>query len=106
MSPPEYLPLAPQPDGHGGEVFRDIEGWAEYQISNRRRVKSKRRIVIRSDGRRHTVRQRILRPVLIEGCETVTLTRLGRREQEHRTIAALMSEVWPEIQTPRKDLAP
>ena len=45
------------------EVWRDIEGYEGlYQVSDQGRVKSLERITIKKDGRRFTVKERVLKP--------------------------------------------
>ena len=46
----------------GQVIWRDIAGYPGYQISDTGEVKSLERTIIRSDGQRKRVRERILRP--------------------------------------------
>ena len=68
------------------EVWREIEGWAEYSISSAGRVRSEGRVVKRSTGAPQSVRERILRQSRHRaGCAitTVTLTRPGARSKRY-----------------------
>jgi len=42
------------------EVWRPVDGWP-YEVSNRHRVRSVSRVVVRSDGKPNPVRRRVLR---------------------------------------------
>ena len=45
------------------EVWRDINGYeGRYQVSSMGRVKSLERIIIKKDGRKFTVKERVLKP--------------------------------------------
>jgi hypothetical protein len=47
------------------EVWKDIKGYEDwYQVSNKGRVKSLERTIIRNNGKRQTIRERILKPKL------------------------------------------
>lgn len=43
------------------EIWKDIEGNKNYQISNKGRIRSKSRIMIRKDGKKLTIIGRILK---------------------------------------------
>jgi len=65
------------------EIWRDISGFEGcYQISDRGRVRSVRRVVLRRDGTPYPVRGRILRlqppPKWRSDAPTVSLSRGGR----------------------------
>jgi len=50
------------------EVWKSIKGYEGlYQVSNMGRVKSLERTVTRKDGRKQTIRGRILKPIVGQG---------------------------------------
>lgn len=62
------------------EIWRPVVGWKGfYEVSDRGRVRSVKRVVVRSNGRRHTVIARILQtPPNGDGYPHVNLHRPGR----------------------------
>jgi hypothetical protein len=73
------------------EVWFPVAGWeGSYEVSSRLRVKSLERTIIRVNGWPNKVRERILRPILANGVQTVILTRHGK--PHHRTILSLLRE--------------
>lgn len=74
-----------------GENWLPCVGFEDsYQVSSELRVKSLERTVMRSNGYPNPIRERILRPMLVNGHPTVILVRYGKNF--HRTIAALYRE--------------
>lgn len=74
------------------EIWKDIKGYEKYyQVSNLGRVKSKRRIILRSDGVSYSIKGRILKPYKNQktGYEQVTLGVSGMKEKfyVHRLVA-------------------
>lgn len=64
-----------------GEVWKDIKGWkGYYQVSNKGRVKSMARVIMRDTGVQMTLRERILKPH--KGIQ-VNLSRPDKAEQGH-----------------------
>ena len=73
------------------ELFVDIKGYEGfYQISNLGTVKSLEHSIIRSNGVKQTVKERIVKPALVKsGYYTVSLWRNGKQDSRllHRLIA-------------------
>ena len=73
------------------EIWKDIKGYEGlYQVSNIGRVKSLKRIIINSVGRRKTVKERILKQQKVkEGYLHVSLCKNGKVKQlnVHRLVA-------------------
>jgi hypothetical protein len=66
------------------EVWQPVPGWTGfYSISNLGRVKSHRRVVMRSNGREYTAQARVLRAYRRPGraATTVWLTRPGEHQR-------------------------
>lgn len=76
------------------EEWRDIPGWkGYYQASDRGRIKSLARVVIRRDGVRQTYGERILNPYPTRGGRLqVSLNRPGHKE--YRTVHRLVLEAF------------
>ena len=75
------------------ELWKDIEGYEGlYQVSNRGRVKSLKRNIIRTNGRTLPVRERILKPIMNLGYEHVILGNMNNKHKRkqlkvHRLVA-------------------
>jgi hypothetical protein len=69
------------------ELWADVLGWEGfYEVSDRGRVRSLRRIVWRRNGVKHTVRRKLLRPYLCGSkypAPCVSLSRPGYRERRY-----------------------
>jgi hypothetical protein len=76
------------------EQWADIPDWPQYEISNRKRVASKHRVVIRRDGKPCTTTRRILKLSYsrAKGIASVTLADRGRKRTLN--VDALMSQIW------------
>lgn len=73
------------------ENWKDIKGFEGYMISDYGRVKSKRRYVEHTDGRRRLLRERILKPSYLKtGYPVVNLMRDGKNNTSY--IARLVAE--------------
>lgn len=68
------------------EIWKDIKGYEGiYQVSNKGRVKSLDRVVVRSDGQKQTVYERILKNYTQRGYLYVSL--YSSPKQVHRLVA-------------------
>lgn len=74
------------------ELWKTISGFHGYEVSNQGRVKSKQRIILRSNGRPHTVQERILKQHLSRGYWSVGLAVTGTgnicRVRVHKLVMA------------------
>lgn len=72
------------------EIWKDISDKPNYQISNKGRVKSKRRIITRSNGAKMTIRERIIKTYFdANGYERAVLQH-GKKTKQfsvHRLVA-------------------
>lgn len=62
------------------EVWKGIDGWPEYRVSNRHRVKSLGRRVMRRHGESYPVTEKLLNPCHASGSVYVSLSRPGYRK--------------------------
>ena len=78
------------------EVWRDITGYeGYYQVSSEGRVKSLERTIIKKDGRKQTVKERISKPVIDRyGYLLVSLYAGGK--QKNHTVHRLVCEAFHE----------
>ncbi len=70
-----------------------MPGWPEYSISSLGRVRSKARVVYRSNGSRHSVRSMILSIAPCNGHPAVSVLRPGQYGRLY--INPLMRELFP-----------
>lgn len=77
--------------GEKAEIWKDVEGYeGKYQVSNKGKVKSLERVVIRGDGKPFSVRERYLRGSKdTKGYYQVELREAGNRDIRfiHRLVA-------------------
>ncbi|RDU21928.1 NUMOD4 domain-containing protein [Anaerosacchariphilus polymeriproducens] len=73
------------------EIWKDIEGYkGSYQVSNIGRIKSLKRVIMRSDGKEQTIKERILKPLVhTNGYLLVALYDNGKQKNMliHRLVA-------------------
>jgi hypothetical protein len=86
------------------EVWKPVVGWEGfYSVSELGRVRSERRKVVRTDGKRYTVSERIIQPTVDrKGYERIYLRRPGesRNASVHRLVAeAFIGPLPPGMQT-------
>jgi hypothetical protein len=79
------------------EQWRPIAGYEGfYEVSDRGRVRSLDRVIIRSDGRPYRAKGRILRPQRHPPSWVVTVTLARRGEREQRCVHKLAQEAFGE----------
>ena len=59
------------------ELWTPIKGYENYEVSSLGRVRSLDRAIMRSNGRKFTIRGRIRQPLLVSGYPTVSLSAEG-----------------------------
>ena len=76
------------------EIWKDIKRYeGGYQVSNRGRVKSLNRTITDCRGRRHIIKEKILKPEnVFDGYERVCLFKNGK--QKHYRVATLVYEAF------------
>lgn len=73
-----------------GEVWKDVLKFdGLYQVSNYGRVKSTARIIVKSNGKEHHVKEKILKIFINKGYVYVTLSKMGKQPKfkVHRLVA-------------------
>lgn len=78
------------------EIWKPVVGWeGYYEVSNHGRVRSVERVLIRSNGRRFTVRQQIMRTFTEHKNHVlVTLNKDGNRSGKNRLVHQLVLEAF------------
>ena len=77
------------------EIWKDIEGKeGKFQVSNKGRIKSLERIVIRSNGRLFHVREKILKPVVGNECGHLQVDLGNSRVHEMKHIHKIVAKAF------------